>query len=889
MGDIAVVNEGGTVGLLPEDQAKELGAAGKVRAATQEEFDAFKEARSVAKYDTAKGAAIAAGTGFAGGLTAGLSNPAIVGAARLFGGQHAAESTHRAMELSERANPVTHTVADVAGMATGAIATEGLLGAAGSPIRYAEKAGELAEHGVHAVLGHSRLAAIAARAVGSGLELGAIGATKDLSEQLTNKLTEEDIGTHPINYEHLASVFGKDMLMGAAFGGGIKMLTTMGQPWGVTKLLRKSGSAEERAAADAEHAAMGTESAATAEAGASAKAATNAHAKVTIEDASPTMAERGTSVRDFLHRAADGTELEDAAGKSLSPESLKESMREMGTSSFYQGVARGPVKKLVRKAEESYVGGAEKMAGDFMGDVEEASGKRWLSFSSPKQLQPYAEAVSASAGAKMNVIEGAFTGLDKELAKPTMADFFGGLESKLQKEYGHIGMESDYRAVSNIVESLKAKALGLEFGATPAAEDLARLSTEEMPLSQLLDLKKAIKGSKLDSAAKNLASDVRIEIAQAIDNRLNVIAEKTGKESLYAPYKAARQQWLRGELMGKILDEGATRSMTNVHGGLAGLAGTVAGGAIGMAGGPVTGILGASVGQGVTGYVRNRAAFFAADVLRSQKVSQLGDILMSQNKEIGKQASSLFDSLGGKGSKVTMELGNASILGATVESRASAVTRAVGWLKNPAVAAEVSDKMKELSEHAPQTAAGTAQHMGKLAAYMLATAPQMRQQDPLFPTPKGQEYHSDDVDKWGRKWTVLADWTSVVRAVKAGTATKDDINTLHQFYPQKYAKLRESAVGMMFDPAKQKKMSSLPIEQRLALATLLDIKTPTTDPGFIHALRGHGPQSEQGQKMPSPDRSAARRTAGDAKAAQAKGTSLQTASEGIGHGTKHQL
>lgn len=246
MSEIAVVNEDGEVGTLPAEQARQGFATGALRPANVEQIRGMKESRRVAdvqaKYGGFTGGAAATGLGVLRGASLGLSDPLITGAAKLVGGQDAAQSVRDTIRGTQEANPILSTVGEVGGMVAPALlsggtsvaAEAGVLGKAavgtgqamriaGAPVRALTAAGGLAENTIARGLGGGTMAKIAGKAATAGAEGAIFGASRELS----NQLTEEAIGNPALNAERIFAAAGHDLVMGTALGGGAGVLSAI--------------------------------------------------------------------------------------------------------------------------------------------------------------------------------------------------------------------------------------------------------------------------------------------------------------------------------------------------------------------------------------------------------------------------------------------------------------------------------------------------------------------------------------------------------------------------------------------------------------------------------------------------------------------------------------
>lgn len=275
-GTVTVIDEYGQPGLA---NASDLAAieAGGGRLATPEEA---RKAQLEAKHGGVAGTLAAAGEGFARGISVGLSDPLAVGAARLFGGDKAAEATRQHLAEEKEIHPLASTAAEVTGAiapviasggaaapeeagalglrggaeALGAASREGVMAGIGQGVRTLgvlprgiAAMGEAAEHAVAGVLGSTAESAIgraaqsaAKTATNAIVQGGLFGAGQGISEgTLDNDLTAEKV---------FATV-GHSALLAGLLGGGLAGVGSLAGD-AVSGILGKSGKTLEDAASD---------------------------------------------------------------------------------------------------------------------------------------------------------------------------------------------------------------------------------------------------------------------------------------------------------------------------------------------------------------------------------------------------------------------------------------------------------------------------------------------------------------------------------------------------------------------------------------------------------------------------------------------------------------
>lgn len=233
---INVTGTDGAVYNIDEGDAEEAFRSG-YRPATPDEirYDLDRQ-----KYDTVAGAIAATGEGAARGATVGLSDPLVIGTARLLGGDDAAEATRAHLEGVRRFNPTAATLGELGGAAApllvsggGSAAVQGAGLAArgaraagtvartvGAPVRGVEALGALAERGVARAIG-TEAASAGARVAQAGARWAARGAVEGAAYEAGMAVSEAALGDTELTGEKLLAAMGEGALVGGTFGGAM--------------------------------------------------------------------------------------------------------------------------------------------------------------------------------------------------------------------------------------------------------------------------------------------------------------------------------------------------------------------------------------------------------------------------------------------------------------------------------------------------------------------------------------------------------------------------------------------------------------------------------------------------------------------------------------------
>lgn len=242
------VKIGGKLGTVPtEGLQATLQRPDAVPASAQEVHDAELQR----KFGDSVGMLQAGGAGLARGLTAGLSDPLITGAAGAIGGPEAERHARETLEGLQEANPGTSGVAEgvgavaplVVGDAAG-LAGEGLRGA-GAITRGIAGLGEFVGERSTSLIPEatSFLGKLAQGAVREGVNAGAQTALYNVG----NQISEDTLGDTDTNGEKLWMAAGHGFLLGAAGGGLLAGTGALGREVLGRAAPKLSGLAEEQA------------------------------------------------------------------------------------------------------------------------------------------------------------------------------------------------------------------------------------------------------------------------------------------------------------------------------------------------------------------------------------------------------------------------------------------------------------------------------------------------------------------------------------------------------------------------------------------------------------------------------------------------------------------
>ena len=200
------------------------------------------------KYGGAGGTAAAAGTGFARGLTVGLSDPVALGLAGTFGGKEAKESLRERLNAYKELHPYASTAGEIAGVVAPAVFSGGAAAvpegasiaaragsALGGAVRTAGAAaegvgtlGRLAERGAAAIVGGGA-ESLAGRVAQKFVTRAAGGAVEGALFGAGNEISEASLGDTQLTGEKLLASMGHGALMGGALAGAAGAVGELGK------------------------------------------------------------------------------------------------------------------------------------------------------------------------------------------------------------------------------------------------------------------------------------------------------------------------------------------------------------------------------------------------------------------------------------------------------------------------------------------------------------------------------------------------------------------------------------------------------------------------------------------------------------------------------------
>lgn len=214
----------------------------------------YRAAQLDEKYGGVGGTLAAAGEGAVRGATVGLSDPLAIGAARMFGGDQAAEATRTHLAEEKEAHPIVAGGSEILGAAAPMLATGGaagaveapelaagamdvakaagltdrmgqLLRAVGAPARAVGEAGggaeALASRALDVVMGTPGAEGAVARITRMAAKAGVRGAAEGALFGGGQEISEDALGDHELNAEKLVAAIGHGAMYGGMLGGGL--------------------------------------------------------------------------------------------------------------------------------------------------------------------------------------------------------------------------------------------------------------------------------------------------------------------------------------------------------------------------------------------------------------------------------------------------------------------------------------------------------------------------------------------------------------------------------------------------------------------------------------------------------------------------------------------
>jgi hypothetical protein len=224
---VAVKDDAGDIRELPPETAASFLKAGKVTMPTPEELRAH--------VNSGFGSALAAtAEGGARGLSLGLSDPAAIAAARLYGGDKTAEMVRAHLAEQKAAHPYLSTAGEIAGAAApmllsggaGAAGEAGTLArgarALGALPRATAALGEVAGAGAERLVG-SEAGSFLGRAGQAIAKHAATGAAENAAFEVGHEVSENSLngGNHDLTAEQLIAAATHGALFGAGLGGAM--------------------------------------------------------------------------------------------------------------------------------------------------------------------------------------------------------------------------------------------------------------------------------------------------------------------------------------------------------------------------------------------------------------------------------------------------------------------------------------------------------------------------------------------------------------------------------------------------------------------------------------------------------------------------------------------
>jgi hypothetical protein len=171
--------------------------------------------------------------------------------------------------------------------------------------------------------------------------------------------------------------------------------------------------------------------------------------------------------------------------------------------------------------------------------------------------------------------------------------------------------------------------------------------------------------------------------------------------------------------------------------------------------------------------------------------------------------------------------------------------------------AKLSANMGSLGQHAPNVATSMAQKATASVHWLTQQVPPSQPSNSILQgTLKPAPPSDAEMSAFLRKAAVVNDPMSVVKALRAGKVTADQVDALKSNYPSLYAQVQKTTM----EAVQAQGGKEIPYEKRKALGILLQIPTDATlDPKFIalcqqsHAAAG-GQSQSPGSGAPKPKR-----------------------------------
>ena len=797
MNKLAVVDEYGKVGVAPEAEAKAGYASGRFKVPSDEQWKKYEAERD---YGGVAGGAAAVIGGAADAMSFNMATPAMVGLAKLIGGEEEAKSMKRTIEGVNLAHNVARPVGEVLGFvgpgaiggiskAFGLTKAAQLAESANMGMRGYQAIGGAAEGLGKAVLGESTLATVASKALGMGAETATMGATSELGRQLT----EEMIGSPSLNAEKILAEAGHNFMLGAALGGAGSALG-----FGVKK---------------------------------------GSQAVKDLLLAGEPMEERLAQVADDVFGNALGgskpqlskTEKYYRGGKEEFFRDAKEELKRIDKEMGGKGEVSGFTQSRVGELSETGLTQSENKLSDFIKKSSNLAKEHGISVD-------FDEVVAR---------------LRKDLLEP--------LQGNASEAVSEAAAEKYIQRLQSIYEANRAglaKELGVEVSAIgPGKVDIDFLRKARLDADGAWKKNKTLPEGSIHREIRNKLEQITEE---HLDN-LSTYADAP----MRAEYQAVKKNYQTWRTLSDIAEENSLRGSANNLMSLTGKIGTSAGAMIGSTIGGLPGAgIGALLGAVGSKIARNKLPFMMAGA--AEKLSgaaKAARAAKDATRTINESVDSLV--LGTPAKRGPSLIPPAiEMFGKTRRQRNESVAKIVDHFSDPSInLANAQQKVAHLERDTPAHAGALATKQVQVANYLAANAPKPIPSVSLIPWVDVKMYSDDDIALYAKKLRAAVDPLSVLKDAKDGFVSPEAVATVKDLFPEMYEKMVARAASHMLpsQPGKRgkKKGPQASLSQSVQLSILFDINYPLTDPMYlqqIHPAQQASPDGPQRQDNTPPTR-----------------------------------
>lgn len=811
MSEIAVVNEDGQVGTVTAAEAQAGFGDGSLRPASQEEFSSLKAYRAhkakQEKYGGAADTALAAGAGALRGMTLGLSDPALVGATSLFS-RDAGKDLKTTLDAYKEVNPVASFAGEVGGVVLPALLSGGSAAGAeagvlaktastigggaraiSAPMRALSATGGIAERGITSLLGRGTAAQIASKAGAGAVEGALFGATRELS----NQLTEEAIGNPALNAEKIFATAGHDLVLGTLVGGGFGIGGALKE--------RSAGALKSILTKDGETFAQ------------------------RLDDLSGEMAwnsARGTQkMAENANKYAGGVEnvgkiwrdnADDLIGKSFGKAThedlmpLADGLKRKGSNAL--GELEESISSLAEKrgmSPKSAVEYLEKMKQDALAPLE---GKIGMNADRQKIENFFDEALD-----KLGI-----RGVEKVKIEPPAPPAMGatGIASANDNAVAAINRDA---ATGRYLQTYKT-----------VVKDRALQLKEIRAIRQ--DADALWTKNKLNPPEASVYKDIRRQLEKDFENRTEALSLSGEERSLFSQYKEAKKLYQAGEILEKAASRGAAAKVNNQFLSLTDKINASAGGIVGSA---IGGLPGAMIGQGVAGiaskFVRSKFSFVASDLAQraSDKLANIAKVSLNADKVIEKKVHSLLSGSATPASKTAPVL--VELFGTGKQQRQN-VEASIDKVAAFSVA-DIHGKFGHVADYAPAHATALSAQYSKTMAYLQSKAPQPITTTFLLGGKKS--YATTDLIRWSNTLKAASNPTIILTEAASGKVSLEQVETVRYLYPETFQQMQKHVSSFILGTAGKKPKANL--KTQVSLAQIFGIVHPLTDPGLVAEMQ----------------------------------------------------